>query len=105
MPDAALDGPVRVSARELLGIGAGLRMGRAVGIAFHGDGGHADHRTLGKPLLQVVIFPLAIGQGLPPAIVVNYDGDVIRVIEGSGSTIERGVIELPFRRSVMPDEF
>src|SRR5580700_10499158 len=42
VPDAARDGPVRIFAGELLGVGAGLRMRRAVGVAFHGDGGHGD---------------------------------------------------------------
>jgi hypothetical protein len=36
---------------------------------------------------------------------MNCNGNVIRVIEGSGTAIERGVIEIPLRRSVLPDEF
>src|SRR5258707_10474493 len=52
--DAALDGPVRISAREFFGVGAGLRVWRALGVAFHRDGGHGDHRSCGKPLFEVV---------------------------------------------------
>ena len=44
--DAALDGPVRIPAGEFPGVGGGLRMRRAVGVAFHRDGGHGDDRAL-----------------------------------------------------------
>src|SRR4029453_6461990 len=44
VPDAALDGPMRIGAREPSGIGTRVRMRRAVGVAFQGGGGHADHR-------------------------------------------------------------
>ena len=44
--DAAGDGPVRIFPREHFGIGAGFRMRRAVGVAFHGDGGHGDDRRM-----------------------------------------------------------
>jgi hypothetical protein len=44
VPDAAIDGPVRVLAREFAGIGAGLRVWRAVGIAFEGNGGQSNDR-------------------------------------------------------------
>src|SRR6266511_3593027 len=54
VPDAALDGPVRIGSRELPGIGARVRMGGAVGVAFQCDGRDTDHRPLGEPLLQIV---------------------------------------------------
>src|SRR5687767_2517418 len=62
VPDAALDMPVRIAACELLGIGAGIRMRCAVGIALERDGGHADGRTRGEPFLQLIIFRLAFGE-------------------------------------------
>jgi hypothetical protein len=35
---------------------------------------------------------------------VNHDADVIAIIKRRSAAIERGVIELPFRRSELPDE-
>ncbi len=37
-------------------------MRRAVGVAFHGDGGHADDRRLREPLLQLVVCGFALGE-------------------------------------------
>ena len=66
----------------------------AVGIALESDGGQVDHRKLGEPPFQFVVLALAIGQAEPPAIVVDYDVDVIRVVESGGGASERGVVEL-----------
>ena len=60
--------------------------------------------NFGKPLFQIVIFRLAFGQAEPPAIIVDHDGDVIRVVEGRRAAIERGIVELPLRRGDLPDE-
>src|SRR5882672_1413788 len=49
VPDAAGDGPVRISAREFLGIGAGVRVWCAIGITFHRNRRHGDARGFGKP--------------------------------------------------------
>ena len=62
MPDAAIDGSVRIFAGEFLKIGAGLRVWRTIGIAFKGNGGHGNDRTYGEPLFQIVIFWLALVQ-------------------------------------------
>jgi len=35
---------------------------------------------------------------------MDDDGDVIRVVEGRRRAIERGGIEMPFRRSELPNE-
>jgi hypothetical protein len=35
---------------------------------------------------------------------VDHDGDVIRIVEGRRAAIERGIIEVPLRRSDLPDE-
>src|SRR5689334_13644805 len=48
MPDAALDSPVRIFAGEFLSVRTRVRMRRAIGITFKGDGGHGDHRKFGK---------------------------------------------------------
>src|SRR2546421_8378312 len=47
VPDAVLDGPVRILAREFGAVGCGVWMGCAIGIALKGDGGHRDHWSLG----------------------------------------------------------
>ena len=96
--------PVLVFARELLGVGAGLRMRRAVGIALERDGRHRDDRAFGEPLFQIVIFRLAFGEAEPPAVIVDHDVDVIRIVEGRRAAIERGVVEVPLRRGELPDE-
>ena len=49
-------------------------------------------------------FALAGGKTEPPAIVVDYDGDVVRVIEGDGGAIERGIVEVPFWRRDLPNQ-
>src|SRR5215207_5077348 len=45
VPDAAFDEPVRVLAREFLGVGCGVRMRGAICITFKGDCGHLDDRS------------------------------------------------------------
>ncbi len=62
VPDAALDDPVRVFAREFLGIGTGLRVWCTIGVTFKGNGWHGDDPAFGKPLFQIVIFRLAFSQ-------------------------------------------
>ena len=69
--DAARDGPVLIFAGEFLGVGAGLRVRRAVGVAFQRDGRHGDDRECGEPLFQIVIFRLAFSQTEPPAVIVD----------------------------------
>jgi hypothetical protein len=104
VPDATLDDPMRVFAREFFGIGTGVRVWRAIGGAFKGDGGHGDHGTFGKPLFKVVILRFAFGQADPPTVIMDDDADMIRVIEGRRAAVERSVIEVPFWRSEPPDE-
>jgi hypothetical protein len=77
VPNTALDGPVRIFAGELLGIGTGVCVRRTVRVTLKGDGGHGDGRTFGKPLFEVVVFRLALGQVQPPAIIVDGNSDVI----------------------------
>src|SRR5215470_608484 len=105
VPDAAADEPMLVFARELLGVGFGRWVGCAIRIALERDRGHGDDGRLGKPALEVVILRFAFGQSLPPAVIVDRDVDVIGIVEGGGAALERGVVELPLRRSYPPDEF
>src|SRR5215467_15748015 len=82
VPDAALDRPVRVLTGKLAGVGAGVWVRRAVGVPLEGDGGHGDGRQGGEPPLQVVVLRLALGQREPPAVIVDHDRHMIRVVEG-----------------------
>src|SRR5262249_5409504 len=79
-------------------------MRRTVGITFHRYGGHGDDRTFGKPSFQIVIFRFAFGEALPPAVVVDDDFNVVRIVERMCTTRVRLIVEMPFRRSLLPDE-
>src|SRR5271166_1784334 len=79
-------------------------MWRPIGIPFEGDGRHGYNRALAKSLIQFVIFRLAFRQTKAPAVIVDHDGNVIRIVEGRCAAIERGIIEVPLRRSQLPDE-
>ena len=70
-------------------------MWRTVRVALERDGGHRDHRKLGKPLFQAGILRFALRQTKPPAIVMDHDGDVIRVVERCRAAGERRVVEAP----------
>src|SRR5260370_15006171 len=81
VPDAALDVPVLIFAREFLSVGTRVRMWGTVGITFHCYGGHGDDRTFGQPLFQIVIFRFAFSETLPPAVIVDQDRDVVGIGE------------------------
>src|SRR5262249_26728875 len=104
VPDAALDRSVSVFAGEFLGIGARVRVRRAVGVTLKGNGGYGDDRACGKALLQIVKLRLAFSQPKPPAIVVHDDSHMIRIVEGRRAAIESGVIEGPLWRCEPPDQ-
>src|SRR5262252_7136847 len=85
VPDAARDGAMRVPARELRRVGAGSGMGRAIGVAFEGDGGHGDDGSGGELPFQIVVTWFAVGHAEPPSVVVDHDGHVVWVVEGRGA--------------------
>lgn len=99
VPNATLDEPVFIFACEFFGVGSGLGVRRAIGITFHSDRRHADYRPLGQTIFKLVILLLSFSQADAPTVIVNYDLDVIGIIEGSCSAIECGVVKLPFGRS------
>src|SRR6202050_3874171 len=105
VPDAAADEPVRIFSGEFLGIRTDVRMRRTVGVTFKSNGGHRNVRSFSKPLFQGVVFPLALSQPNPPSVIIDHDGNVVRIVEGRRSAIKRGFIEVPFRRSELPNEF
>src|SRR5712691_6696422 len=104
VPDAARDHPVRIRARKFCGIRTGVRVRRPIGIPFQGDRGHGDAQSLSKPLFQGVVLRLAVSQTKAPAIVMNHDADMIRMVEGRRGPLERGRIEGPLGRGELPDE-
>ena len=79
-------------------------MWSAVRIALHRDGGHTDDRAQGELLLEIVIFRFALGEAQPPAVVVDHDVDMIRVVERPGGAIEGGIVEVPLRRRELPNK-
>src|SRR5258708_25337226 len=83
--DAARDEAVLVFAREFLGIGGRIRVWCPIGITFKGDGGYGNDRKVGKPLVQICISRLALRQVQPPAVVMDHDSDMIRILEGGGA--------------------
>src|SRR6478609_3498076 len=89
---------VLIFAGEFFGIGSGIRMRRAVGITFEGDGGYSNYRECGEPFFQLVVLPFAVSHAEPPAIVMNCNTDVIRIFERGGAAVEGGVVETPLRR-------
>ena len=103
--DAALDDPVRVFAGEFPGIGTCVEMWCAVGVAFKRNGGHGDDRAFGKPLIQIAILWLAFSEAEPSAIIMNYDSDMIGIVEGRSRAIECRIIKIPLRRGELPNEF
>src|SRR3954453_1585688 len=56
--DAAGESSMQVRARELPRVGAGVRMRRAVGVAFERDRRDGDLGRLGQPALQAVVLRL-----------------------------------------------
>ena len=59
VPDAARDAPMRVLARELCPMRAGIGMGRTIGITFEGDCWHGDLGAAGELLFQILVSCLA----------------------------------------------
>jgi hypothetical protein len=46
-------------------------------------------------LVAVPLFWIAGSQAQPPTVIVDRDGDVIRVVEGRRAAIKGGVVEIP----------
>ena len=94
---------MRVRARELLRIATSVR-GGPVEVAANSDRRHRDPGTFEQPGFQVAVLRLSLSQAQPPPIVVDDDVDVIRIVEGRGSAIERVVVEVPLRRGDLPNQ-
>jgi hypothetical protein len=72
-------------------------MWRTVLVAFQGDGRHAKLRRGSQLRFQLVQAWIALGQSEAPSIVMDYDIDVVRIVERCRATSERRVVKLPFR--------
>ena len=94
--NAAGDDPVCILAGEFLTICCWVRsVRRPICIAFESNSGHGDGRKLSELLFEFVILRLALSQSDAKAIIVNHDGDVVRIVEGSRGAFECGIIEVP----------
>src|SRR6202453_2603882 len=65
---------------------------------------YCDDGPLSEFLFQIVVFPLAVGEVEPPAVIVDHDGYVVRVVEGRRAAVEGRLVEVPFGRGLPPDE-
>src|SRR5205807_1725411 len=101
---ASRDIPVFVPARELARIGTRRRVRSTISIALKCNRGHGDVRCFSEPFFQIVILRFTVSQPKPPAVVVYHDADMIRVVQGRGATLERGIIEIPSWGGGLPDE-
>ena len=70
-----------IKGREFLGIGTALRIWCTIGITFKSNGRHGDDRAFGKPLFQIVLFRFDFSQAEPPAVIMDHDADMIRVVQ------------------------
>jgi hypothetical protein len=59
---------------------------------------------VGTPPFEVLILSLACCQADPPTVIVDDDVDVVGIVERLRGAIERGLVEVPARRSNLPDE-
>ena len=73
---------IRCICPRIFRVSAGVWMRRAIRITFERNGWHSDHRSIRKPLFQIVVFRLTFSQSEPPPIIMNHDTDVIRIVEG-----------------------
>src|SRR5215831_2427222 len=102
--DPAAYGAVLVFAGELRGVRGRIRVRRAVRVALECDGGNGDDGTRRQLGFQISVFGFAVGEPESPAIVVDDDGDVIRVVERRGAQVESGIVESPLRRRRLPNQ-
>src|SRR6185295_483729 len=77
----------------------------AVGITFKRNRWHCVHGSLREPPFEIIVLPLSFGQAEAPAITVNHNLNMVRIIKRRGTAIIGCVIEVPFWRGELPDEF
>src|ERR1700722_12296659 len=77
--DTAGERAMVILAREFVAVRRWREMRGAIRIAFHGDGREGDRRAGEKLVLELVVLRLTLSHIDPPAVVVDHDGDVVRV--------------------------
>jgi len=66
--------------------------------------GTFDRGALEETPLERIVPPFAIGEREAPAVVVDDDVDVVRIVERRGGPFVRRVVEFPLGRCLPPDE-
>src|ERR1700722_9645013 len=96
--------PVLIFARKLRAICRWGRVWCPVRITLKGDRRHGNGGPFRETLFQVVVLGFTFGDADPPSIIMDGDGDVVRVVKRRCGTIECGIVEVQLRRSLLPDE-
>src|SRR5688500_14454798 len=81
VPDARKD-TMRISAGKLAGVGFSI-CSDTVEIARNGDGRDRDRRSLEQFLFELAVLRFAVSHAQAPAVVVNYDVDMVGIFERS----------------------
>jgi hypothetical protein len=111
MPNASSDSPMFVFSGEFPGklVGVGI-MWSPICVAFKSNGWHGSDVTCGKALFQIVISRLAFDQAWSPAVTVDHDRHMIRIIErcrgrevSSATPAEKPAIAKRRRRDIQTD--
>src|SRR3978361_1708759 len=89
---------------EFRGAGAAVAGGEhTVGIAVQRDRRHRNRRQRYEAALQFGITGVARREAEAVAVAVNYDIDEAGSVVGRSGAVERGVVEIPVRRPVLPE--
>jgi len=104
MPNAAWGDSMLIGVRELVAIGAADGVWRAIGVTFQRNGRRSDDRGGGKPLFQLGVARLTFSLFQPPAVMVNHDADMVRVVEGGRTALKDRVGKVPFGGGEAPGE-
>ena len=102
--DTAVNEAVRILAGEFVGVGTGFGCGAPLASPSSVMVGTPMTGNSASRLSSSSYFAFAVRQAEAPAVIVDRDADVIRVVEGGGAALERGVVEVPFRRGGAPDQ-
>ena len=76
----------------------------AVGVALQRDSGYTDGWPRRQSFFQVVKLRLSSDQAKSPAVIVDDDIYMVRIVEGRRAAGERFIIEFPFGRSNLPNQ-
>src|SRR6516165_3720737 len=98
-----IDRAVCIFPREFLGVRGRFRVWRTIGITFERDGGHRNVGRCSEALLEILVPGLA-RRAEAPAIIVDDDVDMIRIVESRRTTLEGRLIEVPIWGGELPDE-